>query len=135
MKNSLKTVFCGVVFAASNVRQDRHKIWQSLVEAPLHIGVASVLQASINVLYPVALLETTSARALMLISANPLWTAVLGSAVLKERMAWPTITALSIALGAIALVFVPSIVSGNNDGEGAIHGDVIALITGEIAHK
>eukprot|EP00967_Tisochrysis_lutea_P040367 scaffold48501_cov30-Tisochrysis_lutea.AAC.1 len=130
VKNAFTTIFFAAIFIASTFRKSRGEIWSGLAEAPVHIGLASLFQAAVNILFPLALLETTSARALMLISANPLWAAVLGRFVLKERMAWPTIVALCIALGAIALVFIPSLVGGATEAEGAIHGDIIAIITG-----
>jgi drug/metabolite transporter (DMT)-like permease len=68
----------------------------------------------------------------MLISVNPLWAAVMGRVLLKEKMEWPTVVALAAALGAIALVFVPSLVNDGNGGEndGSVRGDVIALVCG-----
>jgi drug/metabolite transporter (DMT)-like permease len=68
----------------------------------------------------------------MFISVNPLWAAVMGRVLLKEKMEWPTVVALVVALSAIALVFVPSIVNDGKRGEndGSVRGDVISLVCG-----
>lgn len=132
VKNCFQWCIFTSVFVASNARLGRHAIWRGITEAPMSIAVSSVLQAMVNVLFPLSLLETTSARALMFISVNPLWAAVMGRVVLKEKMEWPTLVALAVALGAIALVFVPSLVEGSTAGEndGSVRGDIISLACG-----
>jgi hypothetical protein len=134
----VKSLFQGcnfaMVFLALNARRGRRAIWRGIAEAPVSIAVSALLQASVNVLIPLSLLETTSARALMFISVNPLWAAVMGRVLLNERMEWPTLVALAVALGAIALVFVPSLVDGGTAGEGqndgSVRGDIISLLCG-----
>jgi drug/metabolite transporter (DMT)-like permease len=70
----------------------------------------------------------------MFISVNPLWAAVMGRVLLKERMEWPTLVALFVALGAIALVFVPSLIevgtAGEGESDGSVRGDIISLLCG-----
>ena len=103
-----------------------HDMWRGVMVAPGRILAATVLQAVVNMGYPLALLLTTSARALMLISLNPLWAALLGRVLLKERLAPPTLLLLITSMCAVALVFAPNIFLG--DEEGGIAGAAVVVV-------
>jgi len=67
------------IFICVYISQGLRGVWRGVVlEAPGHMLLAAVLQACVNIGFPLSLLETTSARGLMLISVNPLWAAVFG---------------------------------------------------------
>ena len=71
--------------------------------------------------YVFALLLTTVANALFIISASPFITAVLGWIVLRERVRPMTWIAMTIALAGITLMFVNGIQSGR------LLGNIVAL--------
>ena len=56
----------------------------------------------------IAILETSSAHALLLFYISPLWTLGLGYVVLKEPLAPRTVGATGFALVCVCLLFVPS---------------------------
>jgi len=105
--------------------------------------IGTCVQACVNILFPLALIETTAAKALLLISMNPLWAALIGRIVLKESLG--RINTLAVAFGVISvlLVFAPDVVpsaaavADSHNGSssmavdnGSLHGDLIAVLTG-----
>ena len=107
-----------------------------------HIAVASVLQALVDIGFPVSIMLTKAARALLLISLNPLWAATFGAYFLRERLPRHTIVALVLATSGVLVVFVPEIIgdaaaapaaTNSSDSaavEASLPGDMVALVTG-----
>ena len=126
---AMQLVICGFVIGP------RHMV-SGLRAAPLHLLLAGCFQALVSWGFTVSFLETSAALALTFISLNPLWAALLGCVLLKERLPPRTVVALAAALGAVALVLAPSLVAGEQDehtGEGGrvTHvGNALALATG-----
>ena len=120
---------------------------KSLAELPAgvrsgksHLAVASVLLALINLGFPLALMTTTAARALLLINLNPLWAAMFSRCMLKEKLPTYTLVALGCAGASVLVVFVPQM-AGASLGEDAaedaaggvpqsLEGDLAGLATG-----
>lgn len=142
-------VVCATSFATVACIQGRNglnSLPAGLRKGKSHVAVASVLQALVDIGFPVSLMLTKVARALLLISLNPLWAALLGRLVLKERLPTHTLAALVLATAGIVVIFVPDVISGSaaaaaasnvtdeGRGEGAvqesIEGDLVALGTG-----
>ena len=67
----------------------------------------------------------------MLISLHPLWGALGGRIVLKEKIPKRTVIALICSLCAILIIFVPPAVTGTDGGQrSTLHGNLIAVATG-----
>ncbi len=103
-------------------------VWSKIKRAPLGVVVTTLTQMMIVVGYPLSLATTNPARALLFISVNPLWAALLGRAILKDRLRTATIVTVILALGCIVLVFVATLVNG--ESAGPRRGDFVALATG-----
>jgi len=71
---------------------------------------------------------TTAARAMLFISLNPLWSALLGRLFLNERLEWRTVVALVFATLAVLFAFAPQ--DGQEDKQSSLLGDLIAMCTG-----
>ena len=98
---------------------------------PTHVFLAALGQGLINMGYSLAFLTTTVAEALMLISLHPLWGALGGRIVLKEKIPKRTVVALVCSLCAILIIFVPPAVTGTDGGQrSTLHGNLIAVATG-----
>ena len=85
-------------------------------------GVLSgLLLASSFVLFILAVTRTSVANAVVLQSAAPLVSALLGRIFLGERLAAPTLVAILVAVGGVALMFASAL------GGGDLLGNVLAL--------
>ena len=96
-------------------------------------ALGTFVQACVNIGFPLALIETTAAKALLLISINPLWAALIGRIALKDPLNWITTTAVGVGVVAVLLVFVPSLMPDESStavDNGSLHGDLIAILTG-----
>lgn len=83
--------------------------------------------------FPLALQLTGSAEALLLISLNPLWAALIGWRFLGDALPLRTKLAVGGAMLSIALIFVPSLVGDADDGEHSstrLAGALVAVGTG-----
>lgn len=113
------------------------------------LALGALAQAGASIGFPLALIETTAAKALLLFSVNPLWASLIGRVVLNDPLNKATIAAVILALIAVLIVFVPDMVpstsSSSNrsnssltlpssaaavDDNGTLHGDMIAVLTG-----
>jgi drug/metabolite transporter (DMT)-like permease len=127
-----KAAFTGAAAAASALIQASCQcstIADGLRAGPKHLAVVSFFQALIQAGFPLSFLYTSAARALLLVSLNPLWAALLGRFVLKDKLANVTVVTLAISLGSTLVVFLPPLLLENEDRR-ATAGDVIAFGTG-----
>ena len=120
-----------------------HQVVDSIRPAPLHVVGASCIMLLTNVGFTISLLKVDPAKALLLISLNPLWSALLGYAVLGDKLPMRTIVAQVISLLAMLVMFTPNVAAllaqsseheGSEGGEGGEEGsellDLIPLGTG-----
>jgi drug/metabolite transporter (DMT)-like permease len=96
---------------------------------PWHITVAAVMMTVVNCGFPLSFLWTKAAKALLFISLNPLWSALLGWRLLGDALPVSTIIAMVSACCAILLVVVPPLATGEGTG-GSWTGDVAGVVTG-----
>ena len=87
---------------------------------------AAVIMNCINVGFTLSLLKVDPAKALLLISLNPLWSAILGVVILGDVLPTRTIIAQALSLASMVLVFVPNVLD-------ALSGDVVEAEVGETA--
>ena len=84
------------------------------------------------------LLLTDAAKAMLLISLAPLWAALLGRLVLKEKLPYRTVAALAASMLGVALVFIPRVLrvdtprapSTSPPMLDSLQGDLLAVATG-----
>lgn len=102
------------------------------LERILHIGLpgmaAALLFATNAICFVVALEYTTVANTLLIISASPLFAALLSRIFLGERISLRTGLAILVTCGGIALIFSGSLLGGK--ASGSLWGDLSALGTG-----
>jgi drug/metabolite transporter (DMT)-like permease len=103
--------------------------WHLLIGIPIHVGV--------DIGFTSAFILTSPANALLFISLNPLWAAVLGRFFLGDHIPLQTGIALIAALSSIAIIFLPTVFGSSSDPHGgddigstSTKGDVVALATG-----
>lgn len=70
---------------------------------------ASCLIIFINMGFTISLLKCDAAKALLLISLNPLWAALMGKLLLGDSLAMRTVVAQALSLVSCLLVFVPAL--------------------------
>ena len=92
-----------------------------------HFCAAALLQASLDSTFSLALLLTYAANVLIFFSLNMLWSAILGSLLLGDRLPRRTVAAIGFALACVALVFFSQL--GDGDGGDPL-GDALAVFTG-----
>ena len=78
--------------------------------APVHLSVVVVLQMIIQIAFPMAFMYTSAAKALLLIALNPLWAAILGRILLKDKLMGVTQLALILAIASVLVVFLPPLI-------------------------
>lgn len=79
--------------------------------SPLAISGAVLIIFCINVGFTVSLLFVDAAKALLLISINPLWAAMQGTLLLGDALHTHTVVAQVVSLAAMFLVFMPELLS------------------------
>ena len=143
----VKSAFTAIVAAAIVLAQhkcDDAALSKGLRAAPKHLAVVLLMQVIINVGFPMAFLYTTAAKALLIISLNPLWAAVFSRILLKDKLAPATMIALVLSIACVLVVFVPPIIIGSGGAATqnttdpdatAVHaptiaGDLISIGTG-----
>lgn len=71
--------------------------------------LAAMIMVGVNVGFTLSLLKVDPAKALLLISLNPLWSAILGVTVLGDLLPTRTVIAQALSLVSMVLVFVPNV--------------------------
>lgn len=102
--------FCNVIGATLLGGGPRTLIADAM-SSPKAIAGAVLIIFLINVGFTVSLLFVDAAKALLLISMNPLWAALQGTLLLGDPLRTHTIVAQAISLVAILLVFMPVMLS------------------------
>ena len=113
---------------------------------PLALAFTSLLQVGDQLGFTFSFLSTETARAMLFISLNPVWAALLGCFVLGDRLPGRTLGLLAAGIGSTLLIFIPSLLApdaspqpdvvkklsdGVTDHQPAtLHGDLISLATG-----
>ena len=92
--------------------------------------VLGVINTLVTSGFTLALALTVAARALLLTSLSPLWTALIGWLVLKDRLPRRTIAAVGFALLSVGVTFVPRLLTRDALTAPINAGDVIAFATG-----
>ena len=92
--------------------------------------VLGVINTLVTSGFTLALALTVAARALLLTSLSPLWTALIGWLVLKDRLPRRTIVAVGFALLSVGVTFVPRLLTRDALTAPINAGDGIAFATG-----
>ena len=87
----------------------RLKAHRGVQRSPLELLGASLLIVGVNAGFTISLLKVNTAKALLLISLNPLWAALMGKVLLNDPLPTRTILAQGLALCATILVFMPAL--------------------------
>ena len=104
-------------------------LFRGLHAAPFTIFVASVLQVGDQLGFAFSFLETNAARAMLLISMDPLWAAILGWWTLNDKLRLRTAGLLAAGLISALLVFAPNVLSAAADA--AVAADAAATADGD----
>lgn len=101
-----------------------------------HVLLASSCQCVQQLGFTLCYVLTDPATALLLISLNPLWAALLGWRALNDELPTRTVVCLGLALGAVVFVVAPPLLGADGlatteaGGTGSAAGDAIAAVTG-----
>jgi len=132
-----KTGFSGVLNLIAAVVLDGglRPLLDGLRSGPGHVLLATLFQCTNQIGFTMSFLLADPAIALLLISLNPLWAALLGWLTLGEALPCRTIVALLVALLSLAVVFFPELVPSagaiqSDPGAGSSVGTAFALGTG-----
>ncbi|KAL7505850.1 hypothetical protein ACHAXN_003284, partial [Cyclotella atomus] len=97
-----------------------------------YYSAAVPIQATVDICFTISFVHTSAALALLLISLNSLWGAIIGKIVLKDELPLRTYVAMILAFGCMLIIFVPEIISKEeeNIATTSLAWAVIPLITG-----
>ncbi|MCC7273150.1 MAG: DMT family transporter [Alphaproteobacteria bacterium] len=107
----------GTVFAWRH----RDRTWQAVRASGRLAVMAAPLQGIGVCLFIYSMTHTTVANTMMMLSATPLFAAVIGWAVLGEKVGWATAAAIAVTIVGIGLMAVDGLASG------ALLGNMAAL--------
>lgn len=137
------TCFFNITFTA--VKQGGiGPLWAGIRSAVGPLFLAALFSSVTNIGFVVSLLKVDPAKALLLISLNPLWAALFGWVALGDALERRTVVAQALSLISIALVFMPKLLraldvglTAGSDAEGSEAADafsevydVVPLVTG-----
>ena len=109
VKGAFMIVF-NTVFTLGSFKPDERNlrsIWRGFCAGPLVIFLSALMNIGVSVGFPLSLLETTAANALLLISLNPMWAALLGWLFLRDELHRATVCAMIVCIFAILLMSWP----------------------------
>lgn len=144
---TVKSFFtCCFVLLTAGVRHGWSALPAGFRAGPAHISLVSALQSLVIIGFPGAFQLTTAAKALLLISLNPLWAGLLGWRLLGDVLHRRTVLALLAAGASVGFIIVPPAIispdpvsklnaTGGGHGSSGIpdgqwRGDVLAVGTG-----
>lgn len=107
-------------------RHRRHAIQRIRAVGRLAL-LAGPLQGVGTTLFVIALTHTTVANAMMMLSATPLFAAVIGWAFLGEKVGWATAAAIGATVAGVALMTVDGIQTGSMIGNMAALGNAVTF--------
>jgi drug/metabolite transporter (DMT)-like permease len=108
-----------------------NKLLQSISTGRRYYCVVVPVQAVIDIGFTLSFVYTSAAVALLLINLNPLWGAIIGKIVLNDVLPIRTYVALVLALECMMIIFVPEVVSGEqNETTSSLKGNMFSLFTG-----
>ena len=130
-----------MILCVQLIQHGIRKVIASVSNAPWDNLIISFWNAMVTVGFPASIQLTTAAKALLLISLNLLWSALLGWRVLGDKLPRRTLIALVGGAAAALLIVIPPIIAPPSsqaveepviaaDGVGNWRGDVLALATG-----
>lgn len=115
------------VYEAGGVR----KLIETISSGKRFYVLVVPVQCVIDIGFTLSFAYTSAAVALLLINLNPLWGAIIGKIVLKDVLPIRTYIALALALGCMMVIFIPEMVSGEQDNKiNSLRGNLISLFTG-----
>jgi len=127
---------CSALYLSGGLRKLMRGIWTD----PLALGFASLIQVGDQLGFTFSFLTNDTARAMLFISLNPVWAALLGCLVLGDRLPRRTIGLLVAGVVSTLIVFLPTVLGfespASADGDSSTHqpatllGDAISLATG-----
>jgi len=97
---------------------------KSVKNPPFPLWAGAIVYAATMLLFVTANKITTSANAILLQYGAPVWAALLGWILVKERPRWEQWGALVLVMGGLLLFFRDDL------GSGALFGDTLAAISG-----
>ena len=84
------------------------KLLRGVQRSPLELLGASFIVVFINIGFTISLLKVNAAKALLLISLNPLWAALMGRLLLNDVLRTRTVISQILSIISTLLVFVPT---------------------------
>ena len=136
---------CSALILAGGV----HGLQKGVNSDPLALLFASLIQVGDQLGFTFSFLKNETARAMLFISLNPVWAALLGYFILGDKLPTRTLGLLGAGLVSSFIVFMPNLLGGSVDAELArtnaaqgvaavnaehqpatLLGDVISLATG-----
>jgi drug/metabolite transporter (DMT)-like permease len=97
---------------------------RSRTTKPLLVFAAGLAYAATMIAFVIANKLTTSANAISLQYSAPLWAAIIGWVLIKEKLYWEHWGALCLVIGGLFIFFKDSV------GGGTLAGDCIAVLSG-----
>jgi len=109
---------CSALYLTGGMRALAHGIWSD----PAALGFASLLQVGDQLGFTFSFLTNDTARAMLFISLNPVWAALLGWLILGDKLPIRTMGLLCAGVCSTLIVFVPELISGlDGQAEGPEH--------------
>lgn len=111
------------------------KLFAGVQTAVVPLLVGALISSVAKVGFVISLLKVDPAKALVLISLNPLWAALLGYVFLGDKLATKTAVALALSLVSILIIFVPDMLSLISGSAAPVSADaelmdLVPLMTG-----
>jgi drug/metabolite transporter (DMT)-like permease len=106
----ISTTFVNLL-AASLLQGGIRSLVSGIYEAGWHFVISLFLGVLMNFTFTFSLILVDPAKALLLVSLNPLWAALLGYLILGDKIPCRTIVAQGLALVSVLLLFVPSMLA------------------------
>lgn len=129
---SMKCFFLGfMLLAFVLVHHSWSKLAEGLRSGPRHLALVAFWQGLVTIGFPVCFQTTTSAKALLLISLNPLWAALLGWRVLGDVVPRRTVITLVGAGLSVLFILLPPILGDTSEDDGASNTTSTATISAD----
>ena len=126
---------CSALYLTGGPRALMRGVWRD----PLALGLASLVQVGDQLGFTFSFLTNDTARAMLFISLNPVWAALLGCAILGDRLPRRTIGLLIAGVVSTLIVFLPTALgfeahasapAATDHQPATLLGDAISIATG-----